>query len=243
MPSSTLLPNIKGFIETSFVDWPERLSAVLFLPGCTFRCPYCHNAELALGAQDLPDWPFASILKRLGQLRGWVDSVCISGGEPTIHSYLPQLCATLKENGFKTKLDTNGSNPQMLDKLTSTGLVDFVAMDVKAPLDQFSYAQCTGVIPPLDNIQKSINILIKGGIPYQFRTTIVPKLHTINDVLRLAEQVRGAMDYRLQNFNPSRTLDPSFQGEPPYDHDTFRQLQRKVQHIVSLSALEARLQA
>lgn len=231
------MPKIKGFIETSFVDWPGRLTAVLFLPGCNFRCPYCHNADLALGGRGLPTWPFPSILECLKELSGWVDGVCITGGEPTLHSYLPELFTVFKRQGFKTKLDTNGSNPEMLERLINESLVDYVAMDVKAPLNRFSYAECTGVVPPLENIQKSMNVLIKGDIPYQFRTTILPKLHTIHDVLRLAEQLRGAMDYRLHNFNPGRTLDPSFENESPYDHTTFRELERRARDIVSLSAL------
>ncbi len=193
--------------------------------------------------QELPTWSLASIVTRLKELRGWVDSVCITGGEPTLHSHLPEILGRLKKRGLKTKLDTNGSNPEMLERLIGEGLVDYVAMDVKAPLNGFSYAQCTGVVPSLENIQKSINILVKGPIPYQFRTTILPELHTVDDVLRLAEQLRGAMDYRLQNFNPGNTLNPSFQNESPYDYKTFRELQRRARDIVSLTALEARLQA
>lgn len=193
--------------------------------------------------QELPDWPFSSVLERLKQLSGWVDGVCVTGGEPTLHSSLHEILAMLQRQGFKTKLDTNGSNPEMLEKLIGEGLVNYVAMDVKAPLNTFSYARCTDVVPPLDNIQKSINILIKGDIPYQFRTTILPKLHSRDDVLRLAEQLRGAMSYKLQNFNPGTTLDPSFQNESPYDHHTFRELQRRVRDIVSLSTLRARLRS
>jgi len=250
--ASTCSYKIKGFIETSFIDWPGRLTAVLFLPGCNFRCPYCHNADLVLGGHGLPTWHLSSILERLKQLRGWVDGVCISGGEPTLQSYLPEIFALLKNQGLKTKLDTNGSNPEMLEGLMDEGLVDYVAMDVKAPLNRFAYAQCTGVIPRLENIRKSIHILMKGNIPYQLRTTILPRLHSIEDILRLAEQLRGAMDYKLQNFNPGRTLDRSFQDESPYDYTTFCELQRRSQNIVSLSGLplavagrglEVRLQA
>lgn len=252
LPASTCSYKIKGFIETSFIDWPGRLTAVLFLPGCNFRCPYCHNADLALGGLGLPTWPLSSISERLKQLRGWVDGVCITGGEPTLHSCLPEIFALLKNQGLKTKLDTNGSNPEMLEGLIDEGLVDYVAMDVKAPLNKFAYAQCTGVVPPLDKIRESIHILMKKDIHHQFRTTILPKLHSIEDILRLAEQLRGAMGYKLQNFNPGNTLDPAFENEPPYDHTTFCELQRRSQNIVSLSGLplamagrglEARLQA
>ncbi len=216
---------------------------MLFLPGCNFRCPYCHNADLALGGLGLSTWPLSVILARLKQLRGWIDGVCVTGGEPTLQAGLPSILAVLREHGFRTKLDTNGSNPDMLRRLLNDGLVDYVAMDVKAPLNMFAYSQCTGGLAPLRAVEESIGILIKSNVSHQFRTTVVPRLHTIEDILRLAEQLRGAMDYRLQNFNPGRTLDPSFQNEPPYEHATFRELERRSRHIVRMSDLEARLQA
>ncbi|MFH1148167.1 MAG: anaerobic ribonucleoside-triphosphate reductase activating protein [Pseudomonadota bacterium] len=243
LPALTFSYNIKGFVETSFVDWPGRLCAVLFLPGCNFRCPYCHNPDLATGGRSLPAWRFSSILKRLGELKGWVESVCITGGEATIHNFLPDLLFELKDKGFQTKLDTNGSNPKVLEYLFQKSLIDFVAMDVKAPLSEPLYGRCTGVIPPLAEIKESIELIMEEGTAYQFRTTIVPRLLGIEDVLNLAGQLRGAKDYKLQNFNPGATLDPAFQNEPPYEYSTFRELQRRCLDIISLRDLEAGFRA
>lgn len=211
----------------------------MFLPGCNFRCPYCHNPDLATGGRNLPAWDFSSILKRLGKLKDWVEAVCITGGEPTIHNFLPDLLFDLKNQGFRTKLDTNGSNPRVLENLFKKGLVDFVAMDVKAPLSEPLYERCAGVKPPLAEIKESIEIIMAEGVSYQFRTTIVPRLLGIEDVLSLAKQLRGAKDYKLQNFNPGTTLDPAFQNEIPFEYSTFRELRRRSLDIISLRDLEA----
>ena len=124
---------IKGFLETSFIDWPDKICAVLFLPICNFRCPYCHNHGLILRPEEYEtlSWPF--IRERFQTLRGWLDGVCVSGGEPTLHPDLPDLLAAIKALGFPVKLDTNGTRPKVLHFLVDEKLVDFVAMDVKAP--------------------------------------------------------------------------------------------------------------
>ncbi len=232
---------IKAFVEASSVYWPGRLSAVLFLAGCNFRCPYCYSGDLVFG--DQPNLPFLSVLEDLRSHKTWVTSVCVTGGEPTVHSYLPEILAALKSEGFQTKLDTNGSHPVLLKGLIDSHLVDYVAMDVKAPLNLFSYAHCAGVVPQLEDIEKSIRMLMKGGSPYQFRTTILPKLHTVEEVLRISEQLSGAMEYRLQSFHPGKTLDPSFRNVAPYDPTALRELQERCHDIVTLAALETRLRA
>lgn len=187
----------------------------------------------------MPAWDFSSILKRLGELKDWVEAVCVTGGEPTIHNFLPDLLFDLKKQGFRTKLDTNGSNPRVLENLFKKGLVDFVAMDVKAPLSEPLYERCAGVKPPLAEIKESIEIIMAEGTSYQFRTTIVPRLLGIEDVLNLAKQLRGAKDYKLQNFNPGTALNPAFQNEIPFEYSTFRELQRRSLDIISLRDLEA----
>ena len=139
--------SIKGFLETSFVDWPGKVVSVLFLPRCNFRCPFCHNHSLVVNPAGYDDIPRPYIMARLTELKEWVDGVCISGGEPTIHPRLPSLMAEVKEVGLAVKLDTNGSRPDILQALLAQGLVDCVAMDIKAPLNE-KYQEIVGM--PVD---------------------------------------------------------------------------------------------
>src|SRR4030067_3759239 len=122
---------IKGFLETSLSDWPGRLCSVLFLPHCNFRCPYCHNHSLVFHPDQYSSVLLKDIFARLHSFKGWIDGVCVTGGEPTLHPDLPLLIQEIKHNGFLVKLDTNGSNPEMLEKLIEKGEVDFISMDVK----------------------------------------------------------------------------------------------------------------
>src|SRR3990172_5212753 len=125
--------HIKGFLETSFVDWRGMITALIFLPSCNFRCPYCHNHPLVLSPQNYRDIPLGSILAKLDTLKGWVDGVTISGGEPTLCNDLPILISSFKKEGFKVKLDTNGSNPSVIRSLIDEELIDYIATDIKSP--------------------------------------------------------------------------------------------------------------
>ena len=223
---------IKGFLETSFVDWPGRICAVLFLPYCNFRCPYCHNHDLVLEPEQYEDVPLEFVLERLGELSGWVDGVCITGGEPTIHPDLPSLIREIKKRGMAVKLDTNGSHPDVLRRLMDEGLLDYVAMDVKAPLEEVSYRRAVGVAVNLQRIKESIALLMEGRVEYQFRITVVPSLHKEGDLRRLAHQLAGARDLTLQNFNPRDPLDPSFREVRPYDEEWMKKMQREVSRIL-----------
>ena len=223
---------IKGFLETSFVDWPGRICAVLFLPYCNFRCPYCHNHDLVLEPEQYEDVPLDFALRRLGELSGWVDGVCITGGEPTIHPDLPSLIRDIKERGMAVKLDTNGSHPDLLRKLMDEGLLDYVAMDVKAPLEEVSYRRAAGGAVNLERIKESIALLIEGRVEYQFRITVVPSLHKEGDLRRLAHQLQGARGLTLQNYNPQDPLDPSFREVRPYDDEWIKRMQQEVSRIL-----------
>ncbi len=225
---------IKGFIETSFVDWHGKLCAVIVLPHCNFRCRYCHNTDLVLRPEMLQDIDFGSILKRLAQLKGWVDGVCISGGEPTLHTFLPDILAVLKQQGFLTKLDTNGSSPTLLQALIDEGLVDYVAMDIKSSLDEDSYCNITQTPHMLKTIKKSINILKTGTAQHEFRFTVVPSLHYPEDVYRVAKQLNGAARLRIQNFNPQETLDPDLKSLTPLSDKDIAHIQKRVDQLISI---------
>lgn len=204
---------IKGFIDFSLVDWDGKVSCVIFLPGCNLRCPYCYNAPLVLHPDTLRTIPFEEIESYLRKNRGWIDGVVISGGEPSIHNDLPELCSKIKSLGFLVKLDTNGSNPAMIKELIDRGLVDYVAMDVKAPLAEEAYSKATGVDAGnlLEKIRQTIKILQESNLPHEFRTTVIPTLHSKKDVEEIAQAVKECKKYVLQNFMPvETTINPKF---------------------------------
>src|SRR4030043_620779 len=163
---------IKGFLETSFLDWPGKLCSVLFLPYCNFRCPYCHNHPLVFHPEQYATISLEDILSRLHSLKNWIDGVCLTGGEPTLHADLPSLIQEIRRHGFLVKLDTNGSNPAMLENLINAREIDFVSMDVKAPLDSFSYHRLTGLSIDINAILRSIEILKRGEVEHEFRMTV-----------------------------------------------------------------------
>ena len=234
---------VKGFIETSFSDWPGKVVAVLFLPSCNLRCLYCHNHELVQQPEKFPPYPFEVILERLQTHRGWLDGVCITGGEPTLHSWLPSLCATLKNTeglappgeSLGIKLDTNGTHPEFLKHLITGGLLDYVAMDIKGPLSIHRYAAITGVsLKELEweSILASIELLLEGRVDFEFRTTLVPSLIEEEEVYALARKVRRAPRYTLQNFHPQDPLDPGLREVRPWDEGVLHRMQTRVNEII-----------
>ncbi len=202
---------IKGFLETSFLDWPGRLAAVVFLGGCNFRCPFCHNAELVLEPHRLPSIPLDAVLGRLRALRGWVDGIVVSGGEPTLSPRLPELLGRIRGQGFDIKLDTNGSCPELLAKLAARRLVQAFDMDLKAPLEPARYAALAGVPVRLELIRASIDLIRNSGLPHRFRTTYVPGLLDPAAIVRLRAAAAGS-PHVLQAFNPKRVLDPALRS-------------------------------
>ncbi len=196
------LPEVKGFIDLSLVDWDNRVSAVLFLPRCNFRCAFCYNKELVLDPESQPSIPFEEIRRYLVRNRSWLDGVVITGGEPTIHSGLLALCREIKELGFRLKLDTNGTNSMMIQEMILQELVDFFAIDVKAPLTEEDYSLVTGVNVDglLSEVVETINLLLRDSVEYEFRTTLVPGIHDKEAVERICMRIEGCQKFVLQNF-------------------------------------------
>lgn len=225
---------IKGFIDTSFVDWPGKICSILFFPQCNFRCPYCHNADLVLRPDTIATIAPANVFGRLHDLRGWIDGVCVSGGEPTLQPKLRRLLEVLREAGFQTKLDTNGSNPDVLRQLIGAGLIDYVAMDVKSCLDENSYCKITNVSGNmLERVRSSIELLLEGRVDYEFRITVVPSYHGPEDLFRLARDLSGAAKLRLQNFKPGDSiLDPALNTVKPYTQEDLAGLQLRVDELL-----------
>lgn len=221
---------IQGFQKTSLVDYPKNICSVIFLPGCNFRCGYCHNPELVIdeGLNDIMDgW----LLNKLEERKGLVDHVCITGGEPTLHKDLPEFIKKLKVKGLKIKLDTNGTNPEMLKQLIKDKLLDFIAMDVKNVLEK--YENTTKVKININVIKESIKIVIRSGIEHEFRTTILPVLHKKEDIIKIAKTVAGANRYVLQQFIPTeKILDENFSKETAYNTKELEEMRRECEKYV-----------
>lgn len=235
--SGTARIPIKGFIETSFIDWKGRLSSVLFCGGCNFRCPYCHNSDLVLRHAQMEDVPFEYIILTLRKYRQWVENVVITGGEPTINMSLFHLVARIREEGIRVKLDTNGSNPSVVKGLVNEGLIDFVAMDVKGPLDH--YDKWCGTAVNVRDIAESIDFILQGNGEHEFRMTVVPSLHTAEDVYEVADYLKGASRFTVQEFKPRNTLDPSFMGITPFEADKIVEIRLAAAEILRTGAPKA----
>lgn len=229
---------IKGLLETSFIDWPGKIASVIFLPYCNFRCPYCYNHDLVLNPDQLPTVPLPQVLQYVRKYKGWIDGVCITGGEPSLFSELTGLIECLRNEGMLIKLDTNGSHPEVLEQLIWDRLIDYVAMDVKAPLDHESYARSCGVSVDLTKIRESIRLLQENELSYAFRITVVPTLLTRKDLLALARELKGSKKLTLQNFNPVDPLDPLLKKVKPYTEQEIKEMQEEVNHIISPSSQE-----
>lgn len=214
LSTSDVNMKIIGFIKTSLLDWDGHVVASIYLPGCNFRCPFCHNPDVVLHPETFDEIPLKEIEESVRDHADFLDGVVVTGGEPTIHKDLPDLIRSLKSLGVKVKLDTNGSNPDMLKDLIEAGLIDYVAMDLKAPLNE-KYDELTGISTPLGDIKRSIDILESSGIDHEFRTTLVPILLTVPDVEAMAAYIGGTKKYALQQFRPGRTLDPNLEKVSP----------------------------
>jgi pyruvate formate lyase activating enzyme len=223
MSGSRPLP-IKGFLETSFLDWPGKIVSVVFLPSCGFRCPYCQNVSLILNPELLPTIPLASVLTRIQEFEGWIDGVCITGGEPTLHRELPDLVRRFKEKNLLVKLDTNGSNPGLVKELLAARLVDCVALDVKAPLDELAYSRLIGVPADLGALRETIAVMKDCNVETFFRTTCVPGLLTEEDIHRIAAALHPKR-LVVQQFRPEHTLDPALHQTVPWPQERLDQLQ------------------
>ncbi len=209
---------IKGVVDVSLVDWDGKVSSVFFLPSCNFRCPFCQNSALVLHPETEKTIPFPRVKDLLEKQKGWIDGVCITGGEPTVHHDLIDLCSKLKKMDFLVKLDTNGTNPTMVKELIERRLVDYIALDIKAPLSEKKYSKATGTYSKtlLAKVKETIETLLKSEIAYEFRTTVVPTLHQRDDIEEICRSIEGCRKYVIQKFRGENTIDPAFSGLAPF---------------------------
>ena len=241
---------IGGLQKLTLIDYPEKVACTVFLIGCNFRCGYCHNPELVLvkkikKQEVISKEEFFDFLK---ERKGLLAGVVISGGEPTIHKELPDFIKNIRKFDFLIKLDTNGSNPEILRMLINNKLIDYVAMDIKAPLGlKFQipnsklqtnskskiskYEQVTRTKIDINKIKKSIEIIKNSGINYEFRTTVVPGIHIKQDIIQLAQEIAPAKKYYLQNFRPEEVADKELRKVSPYSNEYLLEIQKEIEQF------------
>ena len=198
---------IKGLQKLTLLDFPGRIACTIFLGGCNMRCPFCHNGDLVFPASG-DEISVESFLDFLDSRRGRLQGVCVSGGEPTLHADLPLLLSQIKARGFEVKLDTNGTNPEMLSALIADGLVDYVAMDIKNSLEK--YPSTSGLSASddslIDKIRLSAHILMQGRVDFEFRTTLMKEFHTVDDMRAIGQWLAGGEKFFLQTYREEGDL-------------------------------------
>ena len=210
--------HIKGWVKNSFCDWERKISTVLFLPGCNFRCPFCQNWRLVSSPDGFQDIPWQEIERYLREYREFLDGVTVTGGEPFFSPFINDLLEMLRSIGLPVKVDTNGTFPLKLEKALSDNLVSGVSMDVKTFFDVSAYSAVSGVNIDervMGDIKKSVRILMGSSIEYEFRTTVVRTFHTSSEIKAIARDLVGARRYVLQGYRPSG-VNPAFEGGTPY---------------------------
>lgn len=221
---------IGGFQKSSLVDYPGKICAIIFTQGCGCKCGYCHNPELVDPEKFTEPIPEEEILSFLKTRQGKLDAVEITGGEPTLQTNLIEFIQKIKELGFLVKLDSNGSRPEILQKIADLKLADYFAMDVKAPLERYREITNSEIDP--DNIKKSIGIIMNSGADYEFRTTIVKGQLRKDDFVEIGKLIKGAKLYFLQKFVPSKTNDPEFLKKGTYNDEEFAEFQELMEPYV-----------
>lgn len=239
---------IVGYFRTSLIEWPDKISSVIFVPGCNFRCPFCYNRNLVLNPKKLSRIPEKDILIDLEKRKKWVDGIVVTGGEPSLRPDLRKFLKKVKKIGLLTRIYTNGSNSRLLENLLKKRLLDAITMDIKGPLDE-RYSQAAGVSLNLEEILKSIRLILESGIEFQFATTVVPRLHKKKDLIDLARglaelvQIAGRNEQEVfwlwRQFQPKNTcINPRFSKMKPYSRREIKSFVREVKKICPKVKLE-----
>lgn len=219
-----------GLQRSSLIDYPGKVCAIVFTIGCNFHCPYCHNPELVDETADpISEEEFFTFLE---ERKGLLDAVSITGGEPTLHDDLPEFIDRIKKMGFLVKLDSNGTRPEMLKQLIKNASVDYIAMDIKSPINKYTMT----VARPVDTekIQESIKLLKEGNIPYEFRTTVLKSMLSPENFDEIGELIRGAKIYYLQKFVPTKILNPNFLNKAVYTDEELEEIKETMEKYVSV---------
>jgi len=196
---------IQGLQKLTLLDFPERTACTVFTAGCNFRCPFCHNASLVLDVPKEAEMTEKKFFAFLQKRKGILDGVCVSGGEPLLQPDIELFIKKIKDMGFAVKLDTNGSFPDKLSRLVESGLVDYVAMDIKNSPETYAFTAGTETLD-IVSVQKSVSYLKEGHVPFEFRTTVVKHYHSRESFDLIGQWLEGAEKYFLQNFVDSGDL-------------------------------------
>lgn len=210
----------------SLVDYPGNLCAKAIVPGCNFRCPYCVKSALIDGYQGNPLISESEVLKHLYSVRGYLTGLCLGGGEPTLHNGILAFLYNVKSLGYKVKLDTNGTRPRRIRKLMEEDVVDYIAMDIKAPLDRYPEVVMSKV--DVASVEQSIKLIRRGSVDYEFRTTVVPGLVDGRDLEEIAQTLIGSKRFVIQQHRPGRTLDPEYGDVKPFGMDELRSFRDRI---------------
>ncbi|MCR4564282.1 MAG: anaerobic ribonucleoside-triphosphate reductase activating protein [Clostridiales bacterium] len=206
---------LHGLQKMTLLDFPGHVACTVFLGGCDFRCPFCHNYELIDGTAQ-PVMDDGELISFLESRKGLLDGVAITGGEPCLHKELPELIRKIRAAGYPVKLDTNGYHPEMLKSIIDEGLVEYVAMDIKNSEEKYELT-CGVDLIDLDKIRESISILINSGIEYEFRTTVIKEFHEEEDFVKMCEMIKGAKRYFLQRFTDRDSVPYGNLTSPSFD--------------------------
>jgi len=219
---------IAGFQKTSLVDFPKKIVTTIFISGCNFRCPYCHNKDLIDFDNSDSSNIINEILKHLESKKNFLDGVCITGGEPTFFTGLKDFIKNIKDLNLLVKLDTNGTNPKILKELLDENLLDYVAMDIKGPFETYNKYIITKV--DINKIKESVELIKNSTIDYEFRTTVLPKLHTKDDILKTVEQLGYSKRYSIQQFRNGKTLDKSYETEKSFLKSELEKIKKEIEN-------------
>ncbi len=225
---------IGGIKKTSLLDYPDKISAIVFTQGCNFNCGYCHNPDLLNKNSNNTICNTDSFFKFLASRKNKLDGVVITGGEPALQPDLKLFIQKIKELGFLVKLDTNGSSPDTIKDLLSENLLDYIAMDIKAPL--YKYSLITKVYTGTDKIFASINLILNSDIDYEFRTTVLASQLSVRDFEQIGKLIKDAKKYYLQKFEAKTKInDESLKNETSYTNEDFDKiitmLKKYIKHV------------
>lgn len=228
---------IGGLEKLSLLDYPEHLAAIIFTQGCNFRCHFCYNPQLVLPNKEKgPALQESDLFLFLKSRQGKLEGVVITGGEPTLHPDLPEFIKAIKDLGYLVKLDSNGTNPKVLEKLIKDKLIDYIAMDLKAPLEK--YDDSVSVPVNCNNLKKSVKIIMTSGLPYEFRTTLVPGLIEVGDIPAMGQLIKGASKWYLQAFKSDTDLvNPEYEAARPFSTKEMKAMASLGQEFVKLCEL------
>lgn len=226
---------IGGLQKVTLVDYPGKIACTIFLSGCNFKCPFCYSKELVLKEEidNHPEIKEKELFSFLRERKGMIDACVICGGEPTINHEIIQFIRKIKDLGYLIKLDTNGYCPDKLKELIDQNLVDYIAMDIKSCFKDYSLA--AGVNVDISRIKESIELIKNSGIDYEFRTTIVPKIHTKESIIEMANDIGGAKKYFLQTFRSEKeTIDPEFSKLKPFPEEELKEIVKEIFHLFEI---------